>query len=909
MSKPEIYKYNPSLADPRELEATFVGRECLLDELLDKLRKQSAAKSNQHLMIVGPRGIGKTNTLLLIQNRIRNDEALSKTYLPLTFSEEEYSIISLRDFFVKIFELLQESDPSTNSIDPASVREAPDEEAVERSIALLKEYSAGKNQKLLLFIDNFDLIFSEQIKQERQARRLRDVIMNDNFLFLIGAAPSYFGQIMEYERSFYNFFQIYHLDEFDTNLMEAMLIRRAEFEGNRKLIDQIKEYRPRLEGLRHLTGGNPRLVLMLYQILSASGLPEVKTALNSLLDDLTPYYKHKLESIRSPQQRKIVDTLARMDRAATPTELADRTRLPVNQVSSLIKRLQDEGYLRPASQKRRRTTYYILSERLFRIWHQMRYSTVRERRLPFLVEFIGLWYSMYEIKNEYTQLESRFEMAYKSGKTKDAMFVPDHIGYLAESAPSVDLKSEMFDSTIQHYMDLGEWDAAQTELESELKRHLKDNNNKQAAKYYFGLGNLWNKRAEKSLDIKNYQKVFQYYQSAVSLNADMDNVWYNWGTTLTVLAGLKDDEDLYREAFVKFANAVELKPNKHESWNNWGIALNGLADLLGDEGLYREALTKYAKAAGVKSDMHEAWYNWGNVLCELAQLLGDHNLYGEAIVKYSKAVKVKSDKYEAWNNWGNSLCELARQNGDEDLYREAFTKYAKSVESKPDLYMAWNNWGNALFALARLKSSEELLHEADVKYTKVVEIKADEEVALYNLALISDYLDQLKGHRVLSRKTADKYKHAITIMEKSIKLIKSVLGKNDNAAYCWFALSRLMFNEVQQNNQGKFKDYMQRALVLKEYFTNDEWNQRLMISVHSFFSKEKMNLFNEIIEILKKKKLDTEIALFQPYSIACEYWQKNGDSEILERLNPELREMVEAIINQSEKSSDSVDKD
>jgi len=781
MSKPEIYKYNPSLADPRELEATFVGRECLLDDLLDKLRKRSSAKSNQHLMIVGPRGIGKTNTLLILQNRIRNDETLSKTYLPLTFSEEEYSIISLRDFFVKILELLHESDPSANGIDPASVREAPDEEAVERSIFLLKEYSVGKNLKLLLFIDNFDLIFSEQIKQETQARRLRDILMNDNFLFLVGAAPSYFGQIMEYERSFYNFFQIYHLDEFDTNLMEAMLIRRAEYDENRKLIDQIKEYRPRLEGLRHLTGGNPRLVLMLYQILSASGLPEVKTALNSLLDDLTPYYKHKLESIRSPQQRKIVDTLARMDRAATPTELAKETRLPVNQVSSLIKRLQDEGYLRPTSQQRHRTTYYILSERLFRIWHQMRYATIKVRRMPFLVEFIGLWYSMDEMKKEYAQLEGGFKTAFRSGKTEEALSVLDHIGYLAESAPSEELKSKMFDSTIRHYMELEQWDAAQAELENELNQNLKNDNKEQAAKYHWGLGIVWHNRSEKSNNIIHYQKAFEHYQSAVTLKPDMYVSWCNWGMGLDELAQLKMDENLFHDAFSKFERAVAVKPDEYRPWNAWGIALRNLAHLKKDEILFREAFSKYKQAITVKPDMYIAWYNWGIALDDLAGLKGDKSLFREAVGKYERAFQY---------------------------------------------------------------------------------------------------------------------------MENSLKSVESPFKKSEEVRFWWYTLSRLMFNEVKQKNHGKFKDYFRRALVLKTCFTDDDWNQRLVKLVHSFFSKENMNFFNEIIEILKNKKFEEAITLLQPYTIASEYWLNNGDNEVLERLNPELREMVEAIIKKSENSSD-----
>ncbi len=403
----ELYKYNPTQISPQELDATFVGRECLIEEILSKLNQQAQAKSNQNYFIIGPKGIGKTNTLLILKNRIQSNKALSRGYLPLNFSEEEYSVITLRDFFVKILEVLKQNchqDDCLIAFDKIS-KEISDEMAVEKAISFLKTFSHKNGYKLLLFIDNFDLIFSDQIRQQSAVKRLRDVLMNDNFMLIIGAAPTYFEEVMDYNQPLYNFFKIYSLEEFDFTLMEELLLKRASCDGNTKLVERLKTYHPKLKALYHLIGGNPRMILMLYQILAFSELPGVKTVLNSLLDDLTPYFKHKLESIRSPQQRKIVDTLALLDRAASPTELARAARLPVNQVSSLIKRLQYEGYIRLAPQKRRKTTYYILSDRLFRIWHQMRYKSSHHQLMPFLIEFISIWYSLKELRTNQDQFE------------------------------------------------------------------------------------------------------------------------------------------------------------------------------------------------------------------------------------------------------------------------------------------------------------------------------------------------------------------------------------------------------------------------------------------------------------------------------------------------------------------------
>jgi hypothetical protein len=40
-------------------------------------------------------------------------------------------------------------------------------------------------------------------------------------------------------------------------------------------------------------------------------------------------------------------------------------------------------------------------------------------------------------------------------------------------------------------------------------------------------------------------------------------------------------------------------------------------------------------------------------------------------------------------------------------------------------------------------------------------------------------------------------------------------------------------------------------------------------------------------------------------AIVCDYWQKGEDAEILDRLNPELRELVEDIIKKSQERSKS----
>ena len=74
MTPMELYKYNPDQIPEEELEATFVAREAQLDSILQDLRANRRAKSNQHFLITGARGLGKTTMLLMIRRRVNSDD-------------------------------------------------------------------------------------------------------------------------------------------------------------------------------------------------------------------------------------------------------------------------------------------------------------------------------------------------------------------------------------------------------------------------------------------------------------------------------------------------------------------------------------------------------------------------------------------------------------------------------------------------------------------------------------------------------------------------------------------------------------------------------------------------------------------------------------------------------------------
>src|SRR5499427_5061365 len=97
--------YNPDQMPESEIKATFVAREKLVDDLLALVASQPDGAGTQHVVIIAPRGMGKTTVLLMIKFAIR-DRGLADRWLAVKFPEESYGINDLADFWLETLNLI-----------------------------------------------------------------------------------------------------------------------------------------------------------------------------------------------------------------------------------------------------------------------------------------------------------------------------------------------------------------------------------------------------------------------------------------------------------------------------------------------------------------------------------------------------------------------------------------------------------------------------------------------------------------------------------------------------------------------------------------------------------------------------------------------------------------------------------
>ena len=401
--------FNPGVDDSETLKAVVVERDCDLESILGRLEVTPVDGTSRNFMIVGPRGMGKTHFLLLIYHSIKERENLKKKYVSLKFSEEEYSIDSLAYFFLRILEeLSKECEEEREKVDDfiASI-ETLDKDQVRETSVFLEELFKKHRMKMVLCADNIDEIFNNISPKKTGLKHLRSILQAKDYLLIVGAAPTFFDEIKNHDEPFYNFFETIRLSPLTKEGVEELIRKLAEMEDESKILNNFDSYRPRIKTIVHFTSGVPRLVRMLYYVIVNSEVSKVADYLEKLLDELTPYYQARMAKL-SAQQQKVIDTMAFLDGPSTPTEIAKAGRMPRPIVNAQMKKLADSGFVHLIPQRKRKWRRYDITERMFRIWREMR----REKsgsRVKYLADFLRAFYTKEDFRMETLRFSGKVE--------------------------------------------------------------------------------------------------------------------------------------------------------------------------------------------------------------------------------------------------------------------------------------------------------------------------------------------------------------------------------------------------------------------------------------------------------------------------------------------------------------------
>jgi tetratricopeptide (TPR) repeat protein len=859
--------YNPDQMPEEEIKATFVARQPLIDEIISLIERQSDGAGVQHLVIIAPRGMGKTTVMLMVKFALE-DRGLADKWQAVKFTEESPSIYDLADFWLEVLKLLVADTKDRDlerRIKEVETKYRNNEDLQEAALALIKDWRREHDKRLVLLVENLDMIL-QQINDERDNARLRSVLMNEGTMMLIGGATSIFKEAREYDQALYNFFKIENLADLRFEQMKELLLKRAEVDKVENFEEKIEQNKARLRALEYFTGGNPRLVLMLYRVVKNSALKEIQRELEKLLDEVTPFFKHKLENL-PPQQRKILDYIARISgitrEGVTPGEIAEAVRLAPNQVSSQLKRLAELGYVRAAN-LRRRASYYVLSEPLYAIWYQMRFGREQRERMGWLITFLKVFYTHEEMPKQSSDLDSLFRERLQDGRMEDARDTLELHNYLSEAMEDIPMRIIAKERVIRRYLEINDTEIVKKDLlasvnledlSKEMLEELVESgciNEEQALRATIrkdlkGATEEEKEYAEEfalaaqAYSRNKFEDALKHLDRALEIKPNDDRIWYNRGIALNSLRR-------FDEAIASYDRALKINPNKNEAWNNRGNVFLNL-------NRYDETIASYDRALKIKPDDDQAWYNRGITLARL-------NRHDEAIASYDYALEIKPDNHAAWYNRGNELSNLNR-------YDEAIASYDRALKIKPDDNQAWYNRGTALGNLGRLE-------EAIASFDRALVIKPDKDEAWYNRGVALQRLNRndeaiASFNQVLKIKHDDDeawYNRGIAYLNKSIGFINS--GIFDAAKSDW--IEGIL--SYRKTKDASWQSHVSEVLLSLAQRGNIEFIRELIVESH--LEEELFPLARAIDYLLADDEAEKE--------------------ELIEKLSPEVRGIVEEVI-------------
>ena len=385
--------YNPQAQSKDELINNFIVRRRIFKKLFREIELSKMEYPEQHYMIVGSRGMGKTTLLLRLAYETENNNDLKEWLIPVVLNEEEYGIRKLYEFWKKIVDKLGEKERGFAKL-PEKVAELSnqykDDEEYGKAIYELLEQALKKNKKkIVLFIDNVGDMFSKF--SDIEAHRLRKILQSSADIRIFAASSRMADAFFDYNHPFYEFFKVEQLKGLSLKEVEILLKGLVQNEMQEmKILNLLANQKGRLEAVRRLTGGAVRTLIIWFDIFVEKGYEDTYSDLEAILDRLTPIYKHRMDSL-STQQQAIVEAIALNWDAINVKELKQKTRMESKVISAQLSQLV-KNHIVTRVLTNTKNHLYMVAERLFNIWYLMRFGNkADQKKVRDLIRFLESW--------------------------------------------------------------------------------------------------------------------------------------------------------------------------------------------------------------------------------------------------------------------------------------------------------------------------------------------------------------------------------------------------------------------------------------------------------------------------------------------------------------------------------------
>jgi len=398
--RPRLRKFHVGTGQSdQEIIDQFVVRRGELNTVLEVLEGNIDSDSCQHLLVVAPRGRGKTTLLVRVIAELRTNPLCADRLLPVRLMEESQEIFTLADFWLECLYYLAKS---CAPIDPALADELRASHAVltqswtdpaleGRARATVLDAADRLGRKLVIMIENLQALCRDA--EPDFGWELRQVLQAELQIMLLATATSRFAALEDAEAPLFELFRTLCLPPLDTEECRRLW---AAITGE---VVNARRIRP----LRILTGGSPRLMVVLAGFSRERSLRQLMDHLVELIDDHTEYFRGHIEDLAG-SERRVYLALIDLWQESTSAEIAARARMEIRKVSAFLGRLIERGAVVAEGTGRNRT--YYAAERLYSIYYKLRRDRDEAVVVRNLIHFMVTYYQGEELAALSRQLVS-----------------------------------------------------------------------------------------------------------------------------------------------------------------------------------------------------------------------------------------------------------------------------------------------------------------------------------------------------------------------------------------------------------------------------------------------------------------------------------------------------------------------
>lgn len=877
----------------------FVVRTNEFSHIKTTLKASKIISNVQNTIIIGQRGAGKTTLMHRLSYAILDENNLSKRFLPILFSEEQYNLSDLTNLWEAVAIGIEDNFYKENlaaRIDDI-IEFGKDYE--KESLKLLQDFLISKDKIAILFIENINFFLKKLSEDEK--KRLKKILNSDSPFRVIGSSTSYNDGTIDFGDSFYKFFNVVQLDSLTQEECEKLLIKIGQQYGEEQQIREvICNFPGRVEALRRLTGGIPRTISYLFQIFLDNENGKAIKDLYLLIDTLTLLYKSELDQL-STQQQKVIDAIARKWDAISVKEIAKRTRLESKNISSILSYLEKNQLVEKVPTPTKNHLYRI-KERFMNIWYLMRFGRAHDKEnVIWLVRFFDAWCDESELAKRLRKHISNL----KDGKYDTMAAIDMGNTFLScENIPD-NLKEELIKTTNSILPDklLKNAKTAKRDALAEIEKLVKEDRVDEAAE-------LLDNVVDKSIDYyllaipvylkqNNKDKIIEAAEAAWKLDNQNSSAAITMGL---IFESYLNDVD---KAIQFYKKSLDL-PHPHP------YAANRLGEIYRDRKEYEEAIKYHMQA--VSKNIKPSLKSLGEIYIKLDQLEkaeqylkdaakakveGANTSLADIFKRLKKRKETEVALQEAVNaGEENSNINLGRfylmqkrpnyqkaenqfkqaiEKGEIDGYNQLARVYIKKkqIDKAISIYENGLAHGSAESAhqLGHILNRKGEFEKSDEMFAKAIELGDDFVVGCWVQGI---YNTQRKDKKLFAKELLEKYKPETDSIGFGLLYAKILLWNND------LSNSLNITQEYAKDISGVYNDE-----------NEDRYSHRLLSGLVEYFllliAKKEYKVALEIFE--RKDDIDYKVMLKPVYYLLMEELKEEFPTEYL-KAGKELTETI-----------------